>query len=224
MAIRRIRITIHFRTVGPVTRVCTKCDPDGRFGRANLVSDEHAIYQSLSDFLVSEFAQNVKPRFGSCRVFVEDTARLQAPNGGRWSRPDVSAIAIIRARFEPNVRIELMTFEVKTQRGGSQLTSVYEALSHNRFANRSFLVWNRDTCTCEAGDSFNEIDACCDSNGIGLITVHDPNDRRTFKIWRDARLRSLDPRDLDEFIVSRFSEVNQRAIETAISQFMSRGP
>src|ERR1035441_1190120 len=62
-----------------------------------------------------------------------------AVQGGRWTRPDLTLIAVRTYSFTPGKRLEVITFEVKPNLD-TALEGVFEALAHSVFAHRSYLA------------------------------------------------------------------------------------
>lgn len=194
------------------------CDVPSFFGEAALARAEAELYEPLVDFLRSDFQADQRPKHGNLRLIAEVVAGTAAPAGGMWTQPDVAAVAVRRHKFAASACIDILSFEVKTHHGAN-LISVYEALAHARFVNLSYLVWNRPACTCDDREKYTTITSACSAHGVGLISVHNALDVRTYEI-RVTPKRSLVSDDaLDEFVMSRFSGANQAHIVRALRDF-----
>ncbi|HEX5999305.1 MAG TPA: hypothetical protein VFZ16_07895 [Hyphomicrobiaceae bacterium] len=197
------------------------CDVPSFFGDAVLTRTESELYQPLVDFLHSDFYTAQRPKHGNLRIVAQVVADVPAPAGGTWTRPDVAAVAVSRRKFAPIAHIDILSFEVKTHTGAN-LVSVYEALAHARFVNLSYLVWNRPACICGDHPRYQGIKDACQSHGVGLITVHNPSDRRTYDVRAAPTRSSVSDDALDDFVISRFSERNQALITNALTDFCPR--
>jgi len=197
------------------------CDAPSFFGEAVLTGTELELYEPLVDFLRSDFYTDQRPKHGNLRLIAEVVAGAAAPAGGTWTQPDVAAVAVRRHKFAASACIDILSFEVKTHRGAN-LVSVYEALAHARFVNLSYLVWNRPACICNDREKYNTLTDACITHGVGLISVHNARDLRTYEI-RVTPKRSLVSDDaLDEFVITRFSGANQALITSALRDFCPR--
>lgn len=192
------------------------CDVPAHFGKFNEVTPERGIYSSLVQFLPFHGSEHFRPKHGIVEIFAEDISQIPAQQAGMWTRPDVAAVSLRRARFARTKELDLISFEVKTFRG-TDIASVHQALAQAQFVNRSYLVWNRPFCTC--GDSnYSAIEQSCRKYGVGLLTVHDPSNLQTFEFRISPQRNELTPDELDEFIVTRFSQSAKQMIEAAIRQ------
>lgn len=59
---------------------------------------------------------------------------------GKWSRPDIVWVEVNRFEYLPGCSLGVTTFEVKQYRDAENLTSVFEAATHTRWANNAYLV------------------------------------------------------------------------------------
>ncbi len=197
------------------------CDVPEFFRDPVLARSESDLYQPLVDFLHSGFYSDQRPTHGNLRIVAEAIADRPAPGGGRWTRPDVAAVAVRRFKFATSAGIDILSFEVKTYRGASVI-SVYEALAHARFVNCSYLVWNRPACICDDRENYEAIADACGAQGIGLISVHNPNDLATYQIRMTPKRAPIADDALDDFVTSRFSEASQERILGALRDFCPR--
>lgn len=188
------------------------------FGPPILLRPESSLYPRLAQFLYLGFHEAHKPRHGSLYLEVGHTHDVAAPSGGTWTRPDLAAVGISRGRFAATVEVRLFSFEVKTA-DGCRLQSVHEALAHTRFVNYSYLVWNRPACICDDEENYQAILSNCAAYGVGLITIHNPNDLNTFQIRLCARRKKVAADLIDEFILTRFSPAEQARIDGAMQRY-----
>ncbi len=196
------------------------CELRPNFGDFREVTPERDLYPLVFNYLHSDFYAVQRPRHGRVEIVAEDVSQLQVVDQGAWSRMDVAAVCIRRLRFAPVCFVETVSFEIKT-RTGANLQSVHEALAHRRFAESSFLLWNRNVCTC--GDqNYRLIEESCRLHGIGLITVHDPHQVHTYEIRIPAEFSIKSADAIDEFIQARFTPGAQALIENSIHRFNGR--
>jgi len=101
----------------------------------------------------------------------------------------------------------VITFELKPSLD-SALEGVFEALAHSAFAHRSYLAVDVRSYK----DSIIEDERIiqeCSRLGIGYITFEDPGNYETFDIVTPAKLNEPDPYEVDTFIKTQISSVNQ---------------
>jgi len=194
------------------------CDIPQHYGVPLLMQQEHDLYQPLGQFLHQGFHEFHKPKNGNLYLEVAQTYAAAAPDGGMWTRPDLAAVSISRSKFATTAEMQLFGFEVKTM-AGCRLQSVHEALAHSRFVNFAYLVWNRPACVCRDRDFYDTIRKNCEAYGVGLITVHNPNDLSTFQIRLKAQRKIVADDVIDEFISTRFSAAEQDRIVAALARF-----
>ena len=190
------------------------CEAPAHFGKFNEVRPEQAIYHPLIQFLYLFGAEHFRPRHGTVQIFAEDISQVPAQQAGMWTRPDVAAVCVTRAKFAPSKTLNLMSFEVKSY-DGTDISSVHQALAQARFVNNSYLVWNRPFCVCD-DDNYKAIRLSCETHGIGLVVVHDPDNLRTFEFRVAPKRYEISPDALDEFVETRFSQRTKQTIVAAL--------
>lgn len=194
------------------------CDIPEHYGEPLLMRQERDLYQPLGQFLHQGFHELHKPKFGSLYLEVANTHAAAAPDGGTWTRPDLAAVSISRSRFATTADLQLFGFEVKAM-SGCRLQSVHEALAHTRFVNFSYLVWNRPACICQDRDFYTMVTENCAAYGVGLITIHDPQNLNTYEIRLRASRKYIDADVIDEFITTRFTRIEQERILGALARY-----
>jgi hypothetical protein len=127
--------------------------------------------------------------------------------GGKWTRPDMTLIAIRTYSFTPGKRLEVITFEIKPDLD-SAFEGVFEALAHSAFAHRSHLAVNISGVEGEDIPDDRVVQECT-RLGIGYITFRDPADYNTFETVISAKLTEPDPDEVDSFIKTQISAKNQ---------------
>lgn len=193
------------------------CETPEYFAPFKAEAKEEALYSPLCEYLSMRFPERLKPHHGTVRLVVEQTDKKQAPSGGSWQRPDVAAVCISKYKYSGRPTVDVLTFEVKTHKGGEDEKSVFQALAYARFANSSYLVWNRQHCVCN-DEKYRRVFHACEKFGVGLITVHTPTDWQTYSVRLMAERNDVTQDALDDFIESRFNEPNQIRILKAIGE------
>lgn len=128
--------------------------------------------------------------------------------GGKWTRPDLTIIAVKTYQFTPGKRLEVISFEVKPGIDNA-LEGVYEALAHSAFAHRSYLAVDVRELNEEDEIPDDRIVQECNRHGVGYMTFTDPADYDTYEIVCTARLNEPDPYDVDKFIRTQINADNQ---------------
>lgn len=141
---------------------------------------------------------------------VEITAKKgSAPTGGKWTRPDLSVLGIKSFPFLPRKFFEIVTFEVKPEDQVS-VEGIYEALSHQQLATRSYCVFSVELSPNETfSDKYDEdgrIVATAKKHGIGVIVCTNMGDWETWDEILTAERVSPDPVQANRFIATCFSE------------------
>jgi len=129
--------------------------------------------------------------------------------GGKWTRPDVTLLAVRAFSFVPGKRLEVITFEVKPSLDQA-LDGVFEALAHSAFAHLAFLAVKIGGDDDELPDDriFQE----CKRLGVGYITFEDPADYNTFDVEISASIKEPDPYEVDKFITTQISDDKQNEL------------
>jgi hypothetical protein len=192
------------------------CEIPEHFGSFKEAKLEREIYQPLVDFMHFHGSDHFRPRYGIVEIYPEDISSVPAQRAGMWTRPDVAAVCLRRAKYSTAKQLDVLSFEVKTCTG-ADIASVHQALAQAQFVNKSYLVWNRPACICD-DQAYSEIKESCLTHGIGLMVVHDPSNLRTFEFRVAPRRKDITQDALDEFIESRFSPRTKQLVESATRQ------
>ncbi|QTL05066.1 hypothetical protein J5J86_07110 [Aquabacter sp. L1I39] len=162
---------------------------------------ESALYKPMLDQIDKNWSRS--EGYYSC--ITRNTANGgRKTTGGKWTRPDISMIAMQKFKFLKNTIIDIISFEIKP-RQKIGVEGVFEALSHRQYVNRSYLIFN---CT---NDEFNRsiesarIIDLADHYGIGVILSETPDDYETWDERVYGRRWDPDPSDLNEFLQNVFS-------------------
>lgn len=172
-------------------------------------SNEDGWYTPLHNVLQADW----RAERGFDEMVIEITARQGRRNtGGKWTRPDISVVALRRLKFVPDDEFEVWTFEVK--RGADvDVTTVYEAVAHARAATHAVVLACYDSKpSLEDELILEQVKREATRHGVGLIVVEwssmtfDEWDLRVEPIAQPAGMRAL-----NEFITrqlpSRSAEV-----------------
>ena len=120
--------------------------------------------------------------------------------GGRWTRPDLVSVAVRTYRYVPGKYMEVVTFEVKPS-DAINVTAVYEAVAHLRSATHAYVIFHVPDEEAEAvKQTIDEARHVGRADGVGVITIADPQNWETWNELEEARRIELDPERLDEFI------------------------
>lgn len=144
--------------------------------------------------------------------------RGRASTGGKWSRPDISILAVKAYPFLPDRIFDIVTFEVKPA-GQTTVEGVFEALSHQQFASRAYVVFH--VPELEGAASFNEkisdgnrILGTARKHGVGVILASDIADWETWEEILVAERMIPDPEQANRFIATGFpKDVHDRIIK-----------
>ena len=165
---------------------------------------EARLMEPLRAFLEGPFRKSLDlPETGAC--IVQDTS-VMGPHKGKWARPDFILVSAMRFKLMPGAQVDLHSFELKTETGGSVL-SIHEALAQTRFTHFGYFVWH-----LPLGSKFesmlDDIVTHCEEHGIGLIRLKEPK-RATLEegcaVIVDPRRKPTLVSVVDGFLESRLS-------------------
>jgi hypothetical protein len=123
----------------------------------------------------------------------------------------------MRFKFLPGAQVDLHSFELKTEAGGSVL-AIHEALAQTRFTHFGHFVWHLPVGS-KAESMLDDIVTHCEEHGIGLIRLKDP-----VRLTEDCACEVLvDPRRkptlgsvVDGFLESRLSDDQKKRLSRAL--------
>jgi hypothetical protein len=169
---------------------------------------ERPLYEPFQNAIITGYAkENRLKRFVS-----EITASQGRRNtGGKWTRPDVTLIAVRSYTFIPGKHLEVISFEVKPSLD-TALEGVFEALAHSVFAHRSYLAVDISAFAEEDDIPDQRIIQETSRLGVGYITFTDVTDYSTYEIATTAKLREPDPFEVDQFIKTQISLEKQEEL------------
>lgn len=148
------------------------------------------------------------------RCVVETTANQGSRRtGGKWTRPDVTIVAINTFTFIPGKSLDIITFEIKPS-NDLDIVGVYETASHSRFAVRSYLaVHLPNGITPPIEQQIEQVSKECDRFGVGFLHFKDPSDPETWVTILEPTRKSPDPAESDSFLSVQISKRNQDEIQ-----------
>jgi len=167
---------------------------------------ESSLYEPFHKAIVNGYAKDNRLKRSISEITAHQGRRA---TGGRWTRPDITLVAVRTYQFTPGKRLEVITFEVKPDLDGA-LEGVYEALAHSAFAHRSYLAVDiREFKDPEAEVPDERIVQECSRHGVGYIAFTDVTDYNTYEVVSPAKLKEPDPEEVDNFIKKQISPQNQ---------------
>jgi len=105
-----------------------------------LVKDEKDLYKPLEKWLDDNWGRAPKESGDYFKVKITAPPSGYKRKSGKWSRPDLVIVEVNRFEYLPGCTLDVTTFEVKQYKDAENLTSVYEAAAHTRWANNAYLV------------------------------------------------------------------------------------
>jgi hypothetical protein len=169
-----------------------------------VASGERSLYEPFHAAIISGYVKDNRIK----RFISEITASQgRRSTGGKWTRPDLTLIAVRTYSFTPGKRLEVITFEVKPNLD-TALEGVFEALAHSVFAHRSYLA----VAEGESDIDDERIMQECTRLGVGYLTFTKAADYSTYEIVTSARLNEPDPYEVDKFIQGQISTEKQEEL------------
>ncbi len=117
--------------------------------------------------------------------------------GGKWTRPDISAVTLNQYHYIPGKHLDIFTFEVKP-RDQLNVIGVYEALAHSRRSNFAYALYE-----VRPGDDPPEIENIVREATrvrVGVATFEDPSNFDTWNVRCVPQRIETEARFLNEFI------------------------
>lgn len=172
---------------------------------------ERALMPPLQRYLEGVFARGLD--IGDGCALVQDISKL-GPYQGRWTRPDFLFVSGLRFRLMPGVQVDVHAFELKTEAGGS-VYAVHEALAQTRFTHFGHLVWHLPEGS-RAETRLAEIADQCETHGIGLIRMREPDRPDAYEILIDPKRKPTPPAVVDGFLEKRLTAENRTLLERLV--------
>lgn len=148
---------------------------------------------------------------------IEKTAEKgRASTGGKWSRPDISVLAVKSFQYLPGRQFDIVTFEIKPEQQIS-VEGVFEALSHQQFASKSYVIFHFPTLSenglfVEEQTHGERIVGTARKHGIGIIVATQIDDWESWDELVPAERHTPDPEQANRFIATCFSALTKEKI------------
>lgn len=186
--------------------------PDGQAYPSEILI-ESELYPAACLFANARLSEILARRAGSGQpqVFVQDVATTAGTESGRWTRPDIAALAISRGEFVPYWRADLHTFEVKTARA-VDVTGVHEANAHGRLGHYAWLTFQAVGRASPDTQHFSDIINAAAAVGVSVVIFINPADPSTWSIANWPARTGADNAVSDAFVRERFSSSEQARI------------
>lgn len=184
------------------------------------VKVEAELYAPTLNFIALAFGDHLRrrARSGSPWVFPANVDHSAGSEEGRWTRPDLACLAIVRGEFVPFWRADLHTFEVKTA-GGLNVTAVHEANAHGRLGQFTWLAFQAVGPASPDTNLFGEILSSALSVGVGVLTFTRPGDPSDWRVEQWPTRTSTDSAVADSFVRDRFAPDRQDAIRKLLDAY-----
>jgi hypothetical protein len=169
---------------------------------AEVEEAEREFYSPTVDWLKENWGKKI---LDSHNYFWTKSTAFKGRRGqpGMWSRPDITFIEVSRFEFLPQRSVQVSSFEVKRYQN-ADLSSVYEAASHQRWAHYAYLVIIIPEKTTPISEN---IDAEASRFGVGLmIAYREDSSGYVIETKAEPKRQNPDPKDLDRMIADYFSD------------------
>lgn len=164
---------------------------------------EEALYEPMKEQLEGGWAKDKRFSLSVVEVTARQGGRA---TGGRWTRPDIVAVAMSTFRYLPDSQFDLITFEVKPA-DSIDVTAVYEAVAHLRAATMAYVLVTTDETL-----DLDEIGQESERHGIGLLAAENPADYSTWTEMVEPARHEPDAHRLDEFIATQLTDATRNKI------------
>lgn len=159
---------------------------------------EEALYGALREAIEENWSQLFPGFPAPVRRWLDSSPRLGSKaTGGKWTRPDISAVTINQYHYIPGKHLDVFTFEVKP-RDQLNVIGVYEALAHSRRSNFAYALYH--VSPNAEPPEFEGIVREATRLRIGVVTFEDPANFDTWTVRCVPQRHDTEPRYLNEFI------------------------
>ncbi len=168
--------------------------------------NEKVVYEPISEYLSKTFRAKLDPAISDRHFLFEETHsnKKQIQNEGKWINPDFLLIWHEKYKYStPRQLIKTASFEIKNDYR-QYVTGVFEAVSHARFVNKSYLVIC-DFCDGDYKNIEQRVLLECRRLNIGLISYYHPTLTESFQIVFEPETHFPDPADSDAFLSAHLS-------------------
>lgn len=197
------------RRVPPVTEAAVVTDVPAEGTTPVVTATEATLYEPFQKVIQNGYVPD-----NDLRPFIMEITAFQGRRntGGRWTRPDVTLIAIQTFTYVPNKLFEVITFEIKPDLA-TALDGVFEAAAHSAFAHRSYLAFPDAADKYETDPLYDRIEDECKRFGLGLILFEDVANWDTYDFAVESKRQNPDPQMVNDFIKNQISEKNREEIQ-----------
>lgn len=166
-------------------------------------------YANLKSVLEGEWA--LDGRFQSVNVC--ETAYLgRKRTGGRWTRPDLTALCVSQRIFDPHKRGDVRTFEVKLFET-VDVSAVFEAVSHRARSHYSYLLIVGAPNKHSGEERLEPVVAEAARHGVGVYVIEEGRSG-SYSGWElhlDARISDADPIEIENFVEQQVAAETRKA-------------
>lgn len=168
------------------------------------IQDEYNKEKELYDPMLRQIETVWVKEEGYDSSLCRCTAALgKRDTGGKWTRPDITVVAVQKFKFLREPVFDVITFEIKPK-GNITVEGVFEALAHRQYTNRSSVIYHITVDDFDKANEHIRIETLAEQHGIGLYLAKNPCDYETW-VERVRAKRSIpDPQDLNDFIGRTF--------------------
>lgn len=154
--------------------------------------------------LYDPIAARLKETRGSGKEYFWVKVTAYQNRRGQWSRPDITSIEVDWFDNLPQKYVQVTSYEVK-KRGSYDLSSVYEAAAHQRYAHKTFLVIEVESNEESIED---DVEREAARLGVGVMKAYPRGvvDQIDLETVVDPALKNPELEDLNELIEDYFED------------------
>jgi hypothetical protein len=158
--------------------------------------DEASLYEPMLKEIDSNW---IRDEGYDSKITRQTALAGRRDTGGKWTRPDITVIAIQKFKFLRDPVFDVISFEVKPS-WEITVEGIFEALAHRQYTTRAYLVFHVSSEAFESQREANRIIALAEQHGIGVILAEKPDNYDSWIERVRARRWAPDPTDLNDFI------------------------
>ena len=180
---------------------------------------EKDLYSPMKQEIEEEWTKAPGRDFDRQHDFIRvvDTSQGGRRPDGFWKRPDLTLVAGREVPYLPGNFVDIVTFEVKKW---IPLMGVYEAFSHQRIANYTYVVyWFPEIWGRPDAQAMAEIESEASRCGVGVILAQQEDD---YGCWRElVRPRRV---ETEPHVLERFLKTHCRGVLDELLAWINRPP
>lgn len=170
---------------------------------------EKSLYEPFHAVLKQSWTKDNQIQLYVSEVTAAQGARV---TGGKWTRPDVTLVAVRSYQYNPSKSLEVVTFELKPK-GSYDISGVFETAAHSVFAHKSYLVMEvLRSSAFKATEEAKRLEQLCRKFGVGLMVFGDVDSWGTYEVLVEPLSQTPDPIDVDAFIETQLSAPSKSAL------------